>query len=208
MDPDDGPADAKLLPEGALITFVPLGARLNIGHNDDGMQRSIAMEVELENGESVQLPRDRSRIYRGPYTSSRRWSTTRRQRREGAMGFRTHFDERRVFDRFSSENLSPQRLARTATILGIACRPSGGHLPNRISVRARGLSYGWQPDGSEKVWDTAARPHLPVIEIDFSIPMIASTDPLEMNQQRQSSPGHWRRHSRSGTQALGRVSSH
>src|SRR5690606_24902847 len=42
-----------------------------------------------------------------------------------------------------------------------------GRLPRCIRLRARGLRYSWEPDGSGMVWDTEGRPHVAIGEIEI-----------------------------------------
>lgn len=48
-----------------------------------------------------------------------------------------------------------------------------GRLPAVIQLAVRGLEYGWEPDGSGKVWDVVAKKHLPITNLQIHTPLVA-----------------------------------
>jgi len=63
-----------------------------------------------------------------------------------------------------------------------------GHLPTKIRVHSKGtgLRYGWEPDGSSKVWDLSADHHAYVTQLEFEIPVIAADESDELTEPEAS----------------------
>src|SRR5918992_2890614 len=63
-----------------------------------------------------------------------------------------------------------------------------GRFPDWLSVRVKGLSYGWEPDGSGKEWDIGQTRHAPVLEVAFRLPLAAiskqTAEPAEAQEEQ------------------------
>ena len=67
---------------------------------------------------------------------------------------------------------------------------SRGQKPSEIMINIEegGMQYGWQPDGSGKVWDNKTTPELLIKSITFITPLIGG-DPSDYLDDRQQEDG-------------------
>jgi len=170
--------------EGAIVTFTPRDARVHLGAgNANSTGRSISMRVELEQGEDVRLPNDQSlKRVRWNVHLVEATSYNDEADKQKAIGYLSHHeaakDSTLLLDEtcYISAALAPATFSSLLTVL------ESGRLPNQIYTRIRGLKYGWEPDGSGKVWDIAKTPGPSVLEIKFSTPLITSGEDRDGEQ--------------------------
>jgi hypothetical protein len=51
-----------------------------------------------------------------------------------------------------------------------------GKLPSHFRLHIRGMEYGWQPDGSGKVWNIEVNPRVVITEFEAVMPLITAPD--------------------------------
>jgi hypothetical protein len=169
----------------AVITFVPRDANLALEETFEGKAvRRISMGIDLES--DVRLPDDRS-IKNLPWTIYflERHIYNEFRANEEAIGVLTHSGEMGdALDYFPetchiNAALKPEKFSTLLSVL------QDGRLPSRIRVTVRGIGYGWEPDGA--LWDVKSMQTVPVVEVEFTIPLIAPREgPVDLRSLEQT----------------------
>jgi hypothetical protein len=164
--------------KGAIITLVPRNAQLHFQEAIDApLTHSINMHLDLDRGEEVRLPDGRS-------LNELRWTMSLIEgseyndeaTKQGAIGFVFHLDESVGVVDYYPESchigsaLKPEKFATLLATIQNGC------LPDQIHITVRGMSYGGAPDGSIKLWDIKNKPHVSLIEMQFNIPLIETSE--------------------------------
>lgn len=159
--------EACLLNEGAFLTFIPLDARVNVGtKHSKGSERSISMRVELERGERVRLLPDKS-LNKAAWSVFLTEGTSYNDEadKQQAIGYLSHNDANHALDSYYEEKCFVRAAVPTKMFESLLTALQSGRLPTDMWVRIRGLTYGWEPDGSGKEWDIEKCSHPSVLEI-------------------------------------------
>jgi hypothetical protein len=175
-----------LLAGGVFLNFTAHEPRLHVEQPDDGPgSRTISMELKLERREDVQLPDKRS-------LKDVEWSMRLQERASGSeqgepIGVRSYLVEEGSGD----YNVSPEGCHIEAVIdreifSALLSAIQTGRLPDRVGVNVRGLKYGSDRDGREKIWNVKALEYAPVLNLSFGILLITS----DTESSDSSSIGH------------------
>lgn len=77
---------------------------------------------------------------------------------------------------FAWVNLRPSSFA---TLRDLAV---GGKLPHSIRLHAKGMEFGWEPDGSAKVWDTTSYRNAPITRIEINSTLVGRNEQVDNNE--------------------------
>src|SRR5918992_6253661 len=135
-----------------LITLRPKRASLHLAHSTSGSEaRVISLDVDLSPGEDVRTPDKRS--LRGAEWTVRLVEAeafNESAKAEGAIGYLSHLEECSSDDDYSPEGCHVSAALNPDTFASLLEVMQTGRFPDWLSVRVKGLSYGWEPDGSGK----------------------------------------------------------
>ena len=164
--------------DSASITLVPLRATLSFAHSLSAIAaRTISVGALLEPGTDVRLPTERS-------LKDADWTVTFTEAaiyndhatELGAIGFLKYWPERHSVDNPTPEACHASA-ALTLEVFGtLLSALQNGRLPKAIHIDAKGLEWGWEPDGCGVVWNVEATNALPITEIRFNLPLLAEVE--------------------------------
>ncbi len=168
--------ESWLAEQGVIIGFTAHDPRLNLEQPHYGPgSRTIAMGLKLEHREDVRLPDNRSlkevswSMYLVEATDVADVSE-----KENNIGALFCFEERSRDDDFRPEECHIEAGLNRDIFNALLSAIQAGRLPDRVSVTVHGLEYGWEPDGSGKIWDVKALKRAPVTNLSFGIRLTAS----------------------------------
>jgi hypothetical protein len=172
--------------DAASLNFVPRDANLSISGTleSSGTRRAIAMRVSLAHGEDLRLPDDRSlreilwAIYFVEGSAYNEGATT-----QGSIGLIRYNKEQGRLDTHLPESCYINVALRPELFSSLLTAVQSGRVPDQITVWVKGLKYGWEPDGSGKIWDTTAMPLAYVSEVGFNIPLFERRDDPEVSTE-------------------------
>ena len=128
----------------------------------------------LESGKDVRLPDDRS-------LKNAKWSmylfekeTAVGDQAPEAVGVLSYFEASSDDFHSNPEECHIEAGLDRDNFQTLVAALQAGRVPDWISIRAQGLTHGWEPDGSGKVWDTKNTPQAPVISVSFGMPLTSS----------------------------------
>lgn len=165
-----------LLAGGVFLSFTAHEPRLHVEQPHDGPgSRAISMQLKLERREDVRLPDKRS-------LKGLEWSMLLRERvdlvsvpeKEEPIGVLSYLEEGSGDYDVSPEGCHIQAVINRELFSALLSAIQAGRLPDRVSVTVRGLKYGSDRDGREKIWNVKALENAPVINLSFGILLIAS----------------------------------
>ena len=90
-----------------------------------------------------------------------------------AIGFLTYHPESKMDYDFLPESCSASVAVAAPAFLAMWHLVSQGRLPDWISVSVEDMTYGYDPDGREKIWNIDANRSVAVKEVDFRFPVAA-----------------------------------
>jgi hypothetical protein len=135
----------------------------------------VSMIVDLEPGEDVRTPDKRS-LRDAEWTLSllEAESYNESAAAEGAIGYLAHFEEHSSVDDYSPEACHISVAVKRALFEPLLAALQMGRVPDWASIRVKGMTYGWEPDGSGKEWDVREAKHVPVLELSLRLPVAAA----------------------------------
>jgi hypothetical protein len=168
------------------VILCPTTAHLHLRHPPSGSEsRSISFDVYVHERFEVNTPgpamRDLQRA---------RWAIhlveaemlSDPAKADAAIGNLRYFEaisvEGDVADDVSAEPelCNVMAILRPDIFASLLNTVQAGYLPDTILVTVKGLTMGYAPDGSEIIWDIDRMPTLPVVAIEFNIPLVTPTD--------------------------------
>jgi hypothetical protein len=158
--------------DSATITLIPLQATLSFAHSLSAVTaRTICVDAFLEPGTDVYLPIERTlkgANWKATFTEAATYNDYATEL--GAIGFLKYWPESQSVDDSRPETCHVS-VALTQDVFGtLLSALQNGRLPKAIHIEAKGLEWGWEPDGSGVVWNVEASDALPIIEISFNVP--------------------------------------
>ncbi|MGH9990109.1 MAG: hypothetical protein ACREAS_06700 [Nitrososphaera sp.] len=184
--------DNWLAESGATLGFTAHEPRLHVEQRHDGPgSRTISMQLKLERREDVRLPDERS-------LKEVRWNMLLRERvygvgvpeKEEPIGILSYLEEGSGDYDVSPEGCHIEAVINREIFSALLCAIQAGRLPDRVSVTVRGLKYGSDRDGREKIWNVKALENAPVTNLTFGILMIASNTESSTDSSSSESIGH------------------
>ena len=178
--------DKWLAESGVTLSFTAHEPRLHVEQPHDGPgSRTISMQLKLERREDVRLPDKRS-------LKDLEWSM-RLQERVDVVGVPEKEEPIGVLS-YLEEGSGPEGCHIEAVInpeifSALLSAIQAGRLPDRVSVTVRGLKYGSDRDGREKIWNVKALENASVMNLSFGILLIAS-DTESSDSSSAESIGH------------------
>ncbi|MGH9890899.1 MAG: hypothetical protein ACREA0_02720 [bacterium] len=156
---------------GPTISFLPKQASLHLEDSFSGPERrAISLTVDLDGGEDVRTPEGRS-------LRSAEWTVLLEETEsfnegyhEGEIGYLSHGPESTC----ELEGCHIEAHIHRETFTSLLETLQAGRMPDWVNVKVKGLTYGWEPDGTGKVWDISANANVPVLELTVRIPLAAA----------------------------------
>lgn len=157
-----------------IIFFYPQKASINLEYSDDGSKkRSITLVTQLTENCDVFTGGDRS-------LRSSNWSIqlidsqvfSDQAKAEQAIGMLSHCPEFKSKSDYLAEACFASVAVDSVVFQSLYDSLKLGKLPNFISLTVRGLTYGYDPDGDDKVWDTDNASNLYITKISITTPLI------------------------------------
>lgn len=194
MSVDDWHAslDKWLAESGVTLGFTAHAPRLHVEQRHDGPgSRTVSMQLKLERREDVRLPDERS-------LKDVSWSILLQERvdvvsvpeKEKPIGTLSYLEEGSGDYDVSPEGCHIQAVINREIFSALLCAIQAGRLPDRVSVTVRGLKYGSDRDGREKIWNVKALENAPVTNVAFGILLIASNGESSTESSSSESIGH------------------
>jgi hypothetical protein len=97
---------------------------------------------------------------------------------QGAIGFLKYGPESQRADDHSPETCYASVALKPECFCTLLSALQAGRLPKSIHIEAKGMEFGWKPDGSGVVWNVNSASTLPIVDIRFNVPLIADLQPL------------------------------
>lgn len=163
----------------AYITFKAIKASLELSHGENSSKfRKISISAVLDENEDVRIQNDHS-------LRNSNWSIELSE-----SEFYSEYVENLnavgmlLYSKEGGDNLyySPE-----SCYVSIAFTPTrfesllnslqAGRMPEKITISVSGLTYGWEPDGRTKIWDTDANDALGIMSISLHLPLAAVQEP-------------------------------
>lgn len=161
------------LPGPVMLDVEPVSCSLTMVRSRDPEQQlpdSLSMRLRLAKGIEVRTPDKRS-------LKDAEWAITLYENGSGnkltelhnAVGLINYYEERQ-YDQVDIDD-SPEACYAWAnidskTFLLLRDMALGGKLPSGLRLHARGMGYGWEPDGSAKEWDVKAHKNAVIEKIE------------------------------------------
>lgn len=157
-----------------ILSLVPISASLEQYFSSDGAEwRAMHMTVRPARRESV-------RIANGGEVADAEWRLSvhpgdqrTTERHDAHIGLASYHEAIDDDEASMGESIDLWVNAPTQTFQSTLETLRAGRLPAVIQLAVRGLEYGWEPDGSGKVWDVVANKHLPITNIQIHTPLVA-----------------------------------
>jgi len=150
--------------EASLSLDAPLGEQPT---------RRVYFGLQLEPDEDIQLPDGRSLRHATWSLAVHESTQSHLESNDQAIG---------QFKYWSAHDRSddPEECTVSAILLpnafdALLGAMQSGRMPNHIDICVRGLKFGNDPGGSEKVWDVKSRSLLPVTQISFRMPLTTTS---------------------------------
>lgn len=161
--------------DSASITLIPLQATLSFAHSLSAVTaRAISVDAFLEPGTDVRLPTERTlkdANWTATFTEAGTYNDHATEL--GAIGFLKYWPGSQSVDDSQPETCHVS-IALTPELFGaLLAGLQSGRLPKAIHIEAKGLEWGWEPDGSGVVWNVEAAKALPIVEVRFNVPLSA-----------------------------------
>ncbi|MHC8356764.1 hypothetical protein ACYZTL_16450 [Pseudomonas sp. LB3P81] len=157
-----------------ILRFRPVSASFTIGRVLDGpVSRTINMRLSLPFPSDV-LTQDR-RSLRDVHWSVQfveRLHISDKGKNEGFIGHVSYNAPYDDDDERIPESCSADVALDPDTFKTLLDRLSHKSLPSIIHLTTRGLTYGYDPDGWEKVWNIEEKPWIQVIEVAINLGLI------------------------------------
>lgn len=149
------------------------------------------MQLKLERGHDVRLPDKRS-------LKGLKWTMELKEgadivgitEKEEPIGVLSYYKEWSGHYDFIPEQCHIQAVINREIFNALLSAIQAGRLPDLVSVSARGLEYGWEPDGAVKTWDVKAFEHTHVTKVWFSILLAASNTESSVDSSSSESIAH------------------
>lgn len=171
----------SLVPETAMLSFaeaLPSRAALT--------SRRLHMELRVTSGDDVRLPTQerglQNRTVKDAYWTAEFVNAdtySEYATEQGAIGFLRYRAARDKYPDATwpeschiSAALKPENFAMVLSAL------QTGRLPEKIHIMVKGMTSGSEPDGSGVIWDVDALSDVPIVEVSFTIPLVAAVQDL------------------------------
>ena len=146
------------------ISFRAISASVQLETTFDGVeQRMISLRLRLAPGEDVQTLEKRSlRMVEWLMFLSEGSKYNDYATKEEAIGVLAYFE---------SETCHVNVAITPVAFTELWSLVVGGRLPNWLSITVKGMTYGNDPDGREKVWDVAKNRSIPITGVFCRFPV-------------------------------------
>lgn len=156
-----------------ILDFVPTNCVLKLSEGTEagprlimGLKMGRHSSICRPNGEQLKGVEWSLELYNGG-------SANERLKSLAAIGLLNHYPSLDHEDVSHGELGAAWAHVAEATFDRIAELASRNALPAQIRLHVTGLTYGCEPDGSGKVWDTKATPNAPLQQIEFSFALVS-----------------------------------
>jgi hypothetical protein len=172
------------------LSFCPQQASIHLGLDGDGTKRrTISLVTELASNCDVITADERS-------MRSSAWtvqlldkdSFNEHVKKEQAIGLLSHSPEYTSASDYLPEACFVSVAVDPTTFQTVYDTLRTGRLPSFISVSVRGMTYGWDPDGGTKIWDTDTARNLYITDVSITTPLV-SVEP-EASEEDFETPVH------------------
>ena len=168
--------------DSVLIDLEPINCSLRLARSldsDSSSPDSLSMDARLPRRANVRTPSDRSlreaewsiTLYNGGAGSA----FSQEHKAIGQLDYLARMEPGIDDDGFP-ESCAAWAILDPASFALVRDMAVSGRLPECIRLRAQGLTYGWEPDGSGKVWDIEAKPHVAIGEIEIVTDLMNAPD--------------------------------
>lgn len=179
----DEVADKNDLPIPVILDFVPTSCSIQLNqYPDNSAAPSISMRLRLSGRDNVTTPEERSlnniewsiSIARGPVSNEHVQAL-------GAIGMLNYYTATEDVDYSIEEGGSAWAHLEHEPFSLLSKFVMSGRLPSSVRIHAQGggLRYGWEPDGSGKVWDVKANKNAPVKQLEISLGIVGQSEDEE-----------------------------
>lgn len=174
--------------DSASITLTPTQATLNFAHSlSAATARSMCIDCYLEPGTDVRLPTERT-LKNAKWTAYITEAVTYNDHatEQGAIGLLKYMPECQSPDDHSPEGCHVSVALKPEAFGTLLSALQDGRLPKAIHIEVKGLKWGREPDGSSVVWNVEVADLLPIVEVQFNVPLSAElqrpipSDPWEI----------------------------
>lgn len=173
-------ADKDELSMPVVLDFVPTSCSIQLNqYPDNSVAPSISMELRLSGCDNVTTPEERSlnniewsiSIYQGPVSNEYVQAL-------GAIGMLNYYPATENVDYSIEEGCSAWAHLERESFSMLSKFVMSGRLPSSVRIHARGggLRYGWEPDGSRKVWDVKAGKNASVKQLEISLGIVGQSE--------------------------------
>lgn len=162
-----------------ILDFAPVrcGADLN-QYPDGSVPPTISMDLRIEPDEDIRTPDERSlREIEWSISLSRGRTTNEHVKRQDAIGLCNYHEAMSGIDYDIAEGCPMWAHLDEGTFDSLFHYLLSGRLPDGIRVHASGMRYGWEPDGTGKVWDVNKTPSAAIHQLEICLPFQAPTTP-------------------------------
>jgi hypothetical protein len=95
----------------------------------------------------------------------------------GPIGLLSHSPERASSYEYDSEGCQADVALDHDTFASLLEATQAGRMPDWLTIKVKGLDYGMDPDGRDKVWDVASHAIVPIVEISVRVPIVVAIRP-------------------------------
>ncbi|MFT3754985.1 MAG: hypothetical protein QM769_03420 [Pseudoxanthomonas sp.] len=183
------------LPGPVFIDVEPVSCSMMLTRSLDPKEKlpdSLSIQLRLDRGVELRTPDNRS-------LNSAKWGITfyengssseltRLHNAVGQINYREEFkSEHYDIDDFP-ETCHAWANLDTPTFALLREMALAGKLPQAFRLEALGIEYGWEPDGSGKVWDVKAHKNVVISKIEFISDLVK---PPEADQSEEEADAFW-----------------
>lgn len=166
------------LPGPVILDVEPISCSMSIARNQDQkLQLHDSLTMRLRVLDEVRKP-DESKL------STAVWTLTLYENGSGneltklhdAVGLINYYEAWESSDMESPESCHAWVNVDGDTFAVLRGMALAGKLPDRMRLHTYGMNYGWEPDGTGKVWDVKAHKNAPISEVNFDSTLIKGPD--------------------------------
>lgn len=163
-----------------FLDFVPISCSIQLNqYPDNSVAPSISMGLRLSGCDNVTTPEERSlnniewsiSVYQGPVSNEHVQAL-------GAIGMLNYYPATEDVDYSIEEGCSAWAHLEQEPFSLLSRFVMSGRLPNSVRIHARGggFRYGWEPDGSRKVWDVKTNKNASVEQLEISLGIVGQSE--------------------------------
>lgn len=183
------------LPGPVLIDVEPVGCSMTLTRSrnpEDQLPDSLSMRLRLERRINLRTPDNRS-------LNGAEWGITFYENGSGNKLTQLHNAVGLInyHEQFTSEHIDIDDVPEACHAWANLDSPTfallremalAGKLPRAFRLEARGIEYGWEPDGSGKVWDVMTHKNAVISKVEVISNLVK---PPEADQSEEEADAFW-----------------